>query len=535
MNVQLKHSGVLSALIFELVVSGVMLTASNNGCAQAYNQATSLYRKGKIEQAVKSYSRIVKECPKFYPAFMMLGVTYQRLQKFEAAGKYLHKAVELAPKTLEPRVNLGLYYLSQDQPLRASAEFRKAVTIDPRASSVWFDLGLSELKSGDPTSALADLKRASQLDPASARIRLAMIGAALKAKEPRLVSQQVDQLIASDHKDLRVLLELGTLLDEGGQSSLARQVFRRARSASPHPLADFLEAAEEAVMQGNYGQALAMLEAVSDLGKDSARWNELIGDTYYKLGKIGPALQYLQEAIRLDPHNKDYYLEFGTFLTQYHANDACLALFQAAERVFPGSVRIQSALAVAYMMKMQYSKSERILRGVISTSPDYLPAYQLLGESYSASHKWELLRKIAREIVARNPGDAAGWYYQSEADYELAMMHGGKPSAAESEVRKSLRLRREYAPAYYLLGKILAAENRNKEAVTALKNAASLGNDPSVFYTLALTYRKLGETTEGDRAIKEFRQAVARKKAAYRKLNVNINTPNVGEEDKVGR
>ena len=519
----------LPLMVLGVVLAGSALAAENNGCPQAYRQATELLNQGKAEEVVASYGWIVTRCPEFYPAYIMLGIAYQRLANFKKAEEYLREAVKLAPQAAVPYVNLGMYYLSLGHTSEASAEFKKAVTLDPEGPVGWFDLGLSELKAGDSTSALADLKKASRLDPGNPRIRFALISAALKADQPELVRQQVDQLIAQEPQNPRLLLVLGALLEEGGDALQARQVYKSAMEASSNPLTLFLEAANQAAAVGNYRSALSLLESVSDVGRSSAGWNELMGDTDYKLGQIKSAVDHLQEAIRLDPHNEDYYLELGTLLTQYHANDACLALLQSAARTLPHSVKIQSALAVAYMMEKKYSKAEGIFHDVIATSPDYLPAYQLLGESYEAAHEWENLKRIGQTIVNHDPREPVGWYYQAAADYELAIRDSGKLSIAEAEVRKSLKLRSQYGPAYYLLGKILTAANRGEAAVAALKQAALLDDDPTVFYTLAMTFRKLGQTSESKAALKDFNEAVARKKAAYRKLMVRIDETHAQE------
>lgn len=474
-----------------------------------------------------SYNGVVTKCPDFYQAYMMLGVAYQNLGNFDKAENYLRQAVKLSPESADPRLNLGLFYLSRGNTSKASVEFKKAIAVDPKGPLGWFELGIGELRAGNAAGALTSLKKANQLDPGNSRIRLALVDAALKAKQPDLAQQQADELIAQDPKNPRLMLALGALLEEGGDAARAGQVFRKAKQVSSEPLKVFLEAANHATAQGHYHSGLAMLEFVSDVGKDSAPWNESIGDVYYKLGQIKAAVSHLQEAIRLEPLNEDYYLELGSLLTQYHANDACLVVFQSAARILPHSVKIQSALAVAYMMEKKYSKAEAILRSVIRTSPDYLPAYQLLGESYGAAREWENLKKTGQTIVTRDPREAVGWYYEAQADYELAMSDSGKLSIAESEVRKSLSLRSRYGPAYYLLGKILVAENRGEEAVAALKKAASLDDDPTIFYTLALTFRKLGRTNEGKAALKDFNEAVTRKKAAYRKLTVKIGEARV--------
>ena len=515
-----------------LALAGSIAAKENNVCSQGYQQATELLNQGKAEEVVQSLGWMATKCPEYYPAYIVLGIANQRVRNFEKAEQYLRQAVKLAPQSAFTHVNLGMYYLSRGHSSQASSELRKAVALAPEEPAGWVDLGLSELKAGDAAKAVEYLQKASRLDPGNARVRLILISAAFKAGQPSLAREQADQLLDRKPQSPGLLLALGALLAEGGEVARARNIYQFVKNSASSPLPPFVDAANQAAAEGNYRAALSLLEFVADAGKSSAVWNESIGDAYYNLGRIKPAVDHLQEAIKLDPHNEDYYLEFGALLTQYHANDACLALFQSAARILPKSVKIKSALAVAYTVEKKYAEAEEILQNIISASPDYFPAYQLLGEAYQASRQWEGLKSMGKQIVERDPNHPVGWYYQAQADYELAMKGGRKFNIAESEVRRSLALDSQNGPAYFLLGKILSAENRGEDAVLALKKAASLDDDPTVYYTLALAYRKLGEASKSATALKEFNEAVERKKASYKKLILTIDESPVQSANK---
>jgi len=528
----LRFLHLLSPLVLGVALAGPVAARADNGCSQGYRQAASLLNQGKAEEVAHSFGWMVAKCPDFYRAYIVLGIANQRLRNFDRAEQYFRKAVKLAPRSAVAHVNLGMFYLSSGHASQASSELRKAVALAPEEPVGWVDLGLSELKSGDAAKAVEHLQKARRLDPGNAKIRLILISAAFKAGQPSLAREQAGQLLARKPQDPGLLLPLGALLVEGGDVTKARQIYQSVKNSSSNPLPSFLEAANQAAARGNYRAALSLLEFVADAGRSSAVWNEMIGDAYYKLGRIKPAVDHLQEAVKLDPHNEDYYLEFGTLLTQYHANDACLALFQSATRILPNSVKIKSALAVAYMMEKKYAEAEKILQNIIAASPDYFPAYQLLGETYQASHQWEGLKSIGQKIVARDPTQSVGWYYQAQADYELGTKGGKEFKIAESEVRRSLALDSQNGPAHFLLGKILSAEHRGEDAVLALKKAASLDDDPTVFYTLALAYRKLGEASKSASALKKFNEAVERKKASYHKLILTIDESPVQSANK---
>lgn len=525
MVVRLIFLHILCPVVMGVALTGSLAAREDNGCSRGYRQATELLNQGNAKEVALSFGWMAKKCSGFYPAYIVLGIANQRLRNFERAERYLRQAVKLSPQSAVTHINLGMYYLSRGYHSQASSELRKAVALDPREPAGWVDLSLSELKAGDAAKAVEHLQQASQLDPGNGKISLILISAAFEAGEPRLAREQADQLLNGKQQSPTMLLALGTLLEEGGEVSKARHIYQSVKNSSPNPLPPFLEAANQATAERNYRAALSLLEFVAEAGKSSAGWNETIGDAYYKLGQIKPAVDHLQEAVKLDPHDEDYYLEFGTLLTQYHANEACLTLFRSASKFLPNSVRIKSALAVAYLMEKKYAEAEEILQSIVAASPDYYPAYQLLGETYQASHQWEGLKSIGKQIVARDPNQSVGWYYQSQADYELAMKGIKEFNIAESEIRRSLALDSRNGPAYFLLGKILSAENRGEDAILALKKAASLDDDPTVLYTLALAYRKLGEAGKSAGTLKEFNKAVEREKASFQKLNVKVDEP----------
>ena len=98
-------------------------------------------------------------------------------------------------------------------------------------------------------------------------------------------------------------------------------------------------------------------------------------------------------------------------------------------------------------------------------------------------------------VSAASPSDAesAAWVNTRLAFYEFQAGHVGE---AEQRCAFALSLQNNYAPTLLLKGKMLLAQNRFREAVDALQNAAKLNPLPEYQWTLAEALRAAGRENE---------------------------------------
>jgi tetratricopeptide (TPR) repeat protein len=98
-------------------------------------------------------------------------------------------------------------------------------------------------------------------------------------------------------------------------------------------------------------------------------------------------------------------------------------------------------------------------------------------------------------VSVASPGDAecAAWVNTRLAFYEF---QAGHVDQAEQRCAFALSLQNNYAPTLLLKGKIRLAQNRFREAVDALQNAAKLNPLPEYQWTLAEALRAVGRENE---------------------------------------
>ena len=108
-------------------------------------------------------------------------------------------------------------------------------------------------------------------------------------------------------------------------------------------------------------------------------------------------------------------------------------------------------------------------------------------------------------VTAATPSDAesAAWVNTRLAFYEF---QAGSVNEAEQGCVFALSLQNNYAPALLLKGKMLLAQNRPREAVDALQNAAKLNPLPEYQWTLAEALRAAGCENEASAVETQLRQ-----------------------------
>jgi tetratricopeptide (TPR) repeat protein len=108
-------------------------------------------------------------------------------------------------------------------------------------------------------------------------------------------------------------------------------------------------------------------------------------------------------------------------------------------------------------------------------------------------------------VGAASPSDAesAAWVNTRLAFYEF---QAGHVDEAEQRCAFALSLQNNYAPTLLLRGKMLLAQNRFREAVDALQNAATLNPLPEYQWTLAEALRAAGRENEASRIEVQLRK-----------------------------
>ena len=386
-------------------------------------------------------------------AINALGVCEAQLGDLRGATIYFERLVRIAPGEWQGWNNLGSNYLRLSRFSEAISAFKKSIKLNPNVASVWSNEASALLKVGRHEEAFHNLCEARRLAPRDVQIHKAWIETA------GLLANQAAQL------------------ENEGQFQPAKRL---------------------------------LLETSDALGY-SASWNDLLGYAEFKCGDPKPALQHLQEALRIDPDNIDYLMDIGEFLTHYRAYRDATEIFQVAEERMPHSPRVRFGLAVSYILENRRREATQILQQLVSQYPKFEPAYHALGECYEDAGNATAMIALGKELRVINARNPVAWYMIGAGFFQRGLQNPNLLPKAISALQHAVALDPKSAHTHFTLAKAYQQDGQDSRAVLELKETLRL--DPQherAHYVLAQLYQRMGETQLAKRQFEAHNKIMAR-------------------------
>lgn len=106
-----------------------VVLSKNKKALKYYEEGLQYTNEQKYDLAVVSYSKSVKEDPKFITAWNYLGLNYRRLNNFTEAINCYKKSLELDPNGLMPLQNMAIAYQYLNDFKNAAATYEKFIAL----------------------------------------------------------------------------------------------------------------------------------------------------------------------------------------------------------------------------------------------------------------------------------------------------------------------------------------------------------------------------------------------------------------------
>ena len=256
-------------------------------------EAEKLVQKGKLEQAIKEYEKILKKFPNDTTIINRVGDLYGRVGQ-------LQRAIELYEKIAE-------HFDSDGFTTKAIAILKKVQRLDPqrldifeRLAALYFDQGLLVeakreyqiladwyVKNGDLEKAIEAHEKLVDLDPNNHVSSLRLADLLLRRKETTSA--------------LKVYSRLGAVLLEAGKLNDAESLYRRVIEKDP-PDGTFLIPACEAFLDaGRASVALELLNFGVERSPDSTELKNLLVRSLMAMGEDTRAMEVANEVLEAEP------------------------------------------------------------------------------------------------------------------------------------------------------------------------------------------------------------------------------------------
>ncbi len=356
-------------------------------------EAEKLVQKGKLEQAIKEYEKILKKFPNDTTIINRVGDLYGRVGQ-------LQRAIELYEKIAE-------HFNSDGFTTKAIAILKKVQRLDPqrldifeRLAALYFDQGLLVeakreyqiladwyVKNGDLEKAIGAHEKLVDLDPNNHVSSLRLADLLLRRKETTSA--------------LKVYSRLGAVLLEAGKLDDAESLYRRVIEKDP-PDGTFLIPACEAFLDaGRAPVALELLNFGVERSPDSTKLKNLLVRTLMEMGEDTRAMELANEVLEAEPGD----LEMRSIVGGAMVSTGDTA--EAREMLVP---------AVETMLeKGDFKGAQAALRDLLKELPEDQHLLKLAVRAYSPSGEEDTLftlrAALAESLYQSGDEDAAKRLY----------------------------------------------------------------------------------------------------------------------------
>jgi tetratricopeptide (TPR) repeat protein len=242
----------------------VNTNAAQFNLAQSMNEAMALQRQGRLREAEKIYTRVLKAAPDYFDALNMLGIVKAQLGRMGEAHRLLSTAVKINPRVPGAWANLGQVLQALKRHPEALDCLDKARALAPDDVAILNQRANALLSLGRAEEALEEFRPVLGRVPqhAEARVNAGIAHAALGSSEQAVAEFDSALSIAPGH--LAAHYNRGLALHDLGRYAAAADALERVLASVPEHAGAWL----------GRGRALAALnrldEAMASYGKAGA-------------------------------------------------------------------------------------------------------------------------------------------------------------------------------------------------------------------------------------------------------------------------
>lgn len=413
----------------------------------------------------------------------------------------------------DERMEKGDYYYEHGFLTFASNEYVKAANLEPTRATPYLKLVQVNFDLMDYGKAKANAEEVLTLSPGNYEARYFLVLIAIKQSEFETALQLIDQLLAEDVTDYRLLYhkallkiafneheEGKTLLDQAlkGSSEDPEMSQKIHKILAGYEEFEFAKAAEELYLSelltrafnqiGEYEIAIYKLKEILKARPDLRDSWILLGFAYLNLENYLFALTSFEHAYQLDSEWPATQYFLGVAYTEIGRNDdAIIYLNYALENGFEPAVIVKQKLADLYLETGDYEKSVQAYREVLDVNKQDINAFVrpiwIYLDFLKQPEKALKLGEMAVMTFPEHPMayNLLGWSQIGTKNY----------IEAEKNLKKSITLDPSLAAAHYNLAKLYEEIKRDEDAMTHYQKAYELDQNGSIGNLSAKRYNAL--------------------------------------------
>ncbi|MCI0723108.1 MAG: tetratricopeptide repeat protein [Acidobacteria bacterium] len=484
---------VLHALAVLVVCSG-RLGFPAAETEDSLRRAYQLFQQERFEEALKEFDLASQRQPGNAAIQNVLGIVLTKLGRTAEANQKFQRAIQLDPKLAGPHKNLAYNFWQAKADEPALEEFQQALRLDPGDEFVRYCLGMIYLHRKQDAEAVAHLEKAPGMLRNDAPLLLQLAEAYFRLNQADKALQTASLLESQPGLQAEQEYALALLLSSRGLYERALPRFRHLLKQNPESWANRHNLAIALMNNRNYEEATAVLQSLSTQRPGNAKLLSLLGSAYEAGGSLPAALEAYERAVKAEPDNEDYYLEYTRLLMDLDRYDESIRLLQQGLKTVQENYTLHLRLGATELMKGNLEKAEAAFRQAIARHPTIPLGYAALAKAYVKADRNDEAAELLKGALERLPAD-----FYLEHYYGLVLMRLGRDSDAAAAFERAASINPNVPETRFELGKLLLKLERTERARKELERAIELNPGHSgAMYQLSRVYLKLDDRAKAE-------------------------------------
>jgi tetratricopeptide (TPR) repeat protein len=436
-----------------------------------------------------------------------------RARDFNRAVELSRSALQKFPGDSRLWTLQGIALANLHKDKDALAAFQKAIKLSPDDVAALAGVAQIEYEANNP-EAVPLLKHLLKLRPAEPTAHAMLAVLQFRAGDCAAAVPHFEAAGPLLDSQLDAQNAYGTCLVRLRRFDAATKVFEKALALNPDNQRQRQLVAAIQLMAHEPQKAIATLEPLIASGQADAHALELASSAYEDAKDTPAAVNALRQAILLNPHNPNFYIDFANLSLNHQSFQVGINVVSDGIGLLPKTASLYLARGVLYVQLADYEKAEA----------DFEMAHQLdPGQSLSAAAQGlvaaqqnDLDRALAavQSKLAKRPNDAYLLYLQAD----FLNQKGAEPNTPEFQTalqsaKKAVALQPGLGDARVVLSKLYMQSGKYEDAAAECRKALDINpKDQTAVYRLIQALRKTGNQKELPDLLK--RLADLRKQAA---------------------
>lgn len=257
---------------------------------------------------------------------------------------------------------------------------------------------------------------------------------------------------------------------------------------------------------GKYDQATKPLSRHLESNPNDILSRRMLGASYYFIGKFEQSIATLDPIKSVLINDPELAYFYGISLVQMKNFEQAKPFFDNLAGALQDKPDGLYYAAQGFMFLGDYERAVKEFSAVLKSSPNKVKANFFKGQSLIRLNNFGDAEIAFRKELELNPADESAKYHLALTLIERRI----KNDEAISLLNEAIKLKADYADAFYQLGKIYIEKGETQKAIEELEKAVLYDDKKDyIHYQLSIAYRKVSRKEDAARSLKMYQKLKA--------------------------